>query len=499
MGRFDPTLPFSPYPFMRNVLTIIILLFTFAGSLSAQSADSIANARRNQFMQNRDARIKEAMERSSKRRDSLKAARMQQISQERENALKEHRERMRNLSGDQLPEKSSSSKREHEGHVSKGRDARKDELKDRRDAHPYNVARQQSAYKPSFLPRTLYFNPNIETFVRDAEYFLPYTKGYTALGFFLNPTFTYVHDSKISASVGLHMVGIAGDHDKIRDLSPIVTLEYKPIPNVRIVGGTLDKTIFDHGMGEPMFDYDRKFYAPKEDGLQIFVDTKVWYTEMWCNWEDFIVVDSPWQEKFTFGWHNLLRFNLDKKSRNVLSIPLDLMMNHRGGQIDAVQDTCIETLANFSAGLRYDCKIGRRSNLQIALPYYGFSNRSNEEHIHTHFKEGWGLYPQLSWDVRMFGKKSRSTHALVGKFGYWYGDGFVSGRGSYLFQSRSYFDEGFTCRYRHMLTPSLAYDLSNTLGVLLQAYCDLDESKTDFAATISLKFGNDFKLHSWNR
>lgn len=349
---------------------------------------------------------------------------------------------------------------------------------------------------------SLYFAPNAETFVRDAEYFLPYTKGYTALGFFLVPTFTYINrDGKVKFSAGIHLMGIAGDHKKIRGISPIVTIQYSPIPNIRIVGGTLDRqTNVNHGLGEPMFDYDRKFYAPKEDGLQVFAYTKHWATEMWCNWEDFIVVDSPWQEKFTFGWANKIHANWGKNHNQKLEIPLNLMMNHRGGQIDAVKDTCIETLANFSAGLSYELELGskRPHTISLSFPFYGFSNRSDESHIHTHFKQGWGLYPALGYRSSALGKHW-THHSWSAGLGYWYGDGFISGRGSYLFQSRSYFDESFERRYRHMLTATASYDLNRIFSFLAQAYYDLDESKMDYAVTIALRFDKNFKIHTWEK
>lgn len=345
--------------------------------------------------------------------------------------------------------------------------------------------------------KTLYISPNVETFVRDAEYFLPYTKGYTALGFFLKPTLTYRHNEHLSVSVGIDLMGIAGDHKKIRGISPIVSIRYSPIKNITIIGGTLCNT--GHGLDQPMFDYDRRFYAHKEDGLQIFAHTKHWKTEMWCNWEDFIVVGSPWQEKFTFGWSNCFTTDKCYYTENHyarISFPINLMMNHRGGQIDAVKDTCIETLANGSVGLKYD-GFSRRLIYSVEIPFYGFSNRSNEEHIHTHFKDGWGIYPKITLGGGWIGKRHNNHNTFGGGVGYWYGDGFISGRGSYHFQSRSYFDDSFERRYRHMLTFNAYYYLNSIFGVSFQAYYDLDESKMDFAATIALRFDKKFKIHTW--
>lgn len=355
--------------------------------------------------------------------------------------------------------------------------------------------------------QTLLFIPNVTTFVRDAEYFLPYTKGYSALGFFMQPTLTYNHDERLSLSVGLHLLGIAGDHKKLREVSPIVRILYKPNKIIKIVGGTLlSDRLTGHGLYQPMYDYDRLFYANKEDGLQLFARTKHWESEMWCNWEDFIVIDSPWQEKFTFGWVNKLRF---KKGHHVFEIPIHLMMNHRGGQIDAVQDTCIETLANVAAGLEYNKRFNH-GGMGAKLPFFGFSNRSNEQHIHTHFKKGWGIYPQLF--INRYWEKSTSSvengyevikiqheHSVYGNIGYWYGDGFVSGRGSYLFQSRSYFDDVFERRYRHMLTAEAAYELNFVLRTRFQAYYDLDERSVDYAVTLALMFDRVFKIHSWGK
>lgn len=359
--------------------------------------------------------------------------------------------------------------------------------------------------------QTLLFYPNVTTFVRDAEYFLPYTKGYSALGFFMKPTLTYIHDERLSLSVGLHLLGIAGDHKKLREVSPIVRIEYKPNKIIKIVGGTLSDR-FDgfigHGLYQPMYDYDRLFYANKEDGLQLFARTKHWESEMWCNWEDFIVIDSPWQEKFTFGWVNELKFD-NREHNRTFRIPIHLMMNHRGGQIDAVQDTCIETLANVAAGLEYNKRFNH-GGMGAKLPLFGFSNRSNEQHIHTHFKKGWGIYPQLFFD-RVWTKSTSSVengyevikiqhdHVVYGNIGYWYGDGFISGRGSYLFQSRSYFDDAFERRYRHMLTAEAIYGLNGVLQTRFQAYYDLDERSVDYAVTLALMFDRVFKIHSWGK
>ena len=183
--------------------------------------------------------------------------------------------------------------------------------------------------------RTLYFSPNTTTFVRDAEYFLPYTKGYTALGFIFDPSFLYKINEKASIRAGIHLMAFAGDHKTIRNVSPILSLTFQPVQWLTLTGGTLNPGIY-HFLYEPMYDFDRFFYDNQEMGLSAKAITKYWFSDMWCNWEDFIIPGSDFQERFTFGWKN--DFHTPKIAHKAqIDIPFHLMMNHRGGQIDALK------------------------------------------------------------------------------------------------------------------------------------------------------------------
>lgn len=342
---------------------------------------------------------------------------------------------------------------------------------------------------PHTQNRTLYFNPNVETFARDAEYFLPYTKGYTSLGFTLNPSFTYRLDQHLKATVGIHLTGIAGDHKTLREIMPIVRIEYEPAYWVRFVGGTLYGNLC-HDLYEPMFGFDRYFLSNQEMGLQAFFRTRHWKSEIWCNWEDFIILNSPFQEKFTFGWSNRFMIAPD---RNVhMEIPLQLMMNHRGGQFTSLTDTCLETLANIATGVELHIE-SRRTLTKIEIPIFGCSNRSDGNHIHTHYKDGWGIYPQVSV------QNGHPKHHWSATIGYWYGHKYFAGRGSYLFQSRSFFDESFERRNRNMITFKGNYCLNKILGMEFQAYYDTDEPGADYAFGIYLFFDKVFKIHTFKK
>lgn len=340
--------------------------------------------------------------------------------------------------------------------------------------------------------RTLYFSPHTTTFVRDAEYFLPYTKGYTALGFIFEPSFLYKINEKASIRAGIHLMAFAGDHKTIRNISPILSLTFQPVRWLTLTGGTLGSGIY-HDLYEPMYDYDRFFYDNQEMGLSARTNTKYWDSDMWCNWEDFIIPGSDFQERFTFGWRN--DFHAPEIANKVqINIPFHLMMNHRGGQIDAVEDTCIETLMNVATGINADITIKDKVIITPDIPFFFFSNRSNEEHIHTHYQNGYGIYPQVC--IQNTGVK----HHWKVNAGYWYGNKFISGRGSYLFQSRSYFDEAFERQYRHLITGKVSYIYHYkkfSFGGEFQLYYDTDEASTDISAGIYMRFEQLFKIHTF--
>lgn len=335
----------------------------------------------------------------------------------------------------------------------------------------------------------LHLGINTSVFIRNAEYFLPYTKGYTAFGFFLDPTLAYHINGKAAVTAGAHLTGIAGS-DGLRDAQPILRIEYQPKSWITIVGGSLYGNL-NHRLYEPLYDFDRYFYANDEMGLQILTLTHRWEGDLWCNWETFIEPGDDFQEQFTVGWTNRLHAICARGDLRpfALSIPLHIMATHRGGQFTALQDTCIETLANVMAGVTacFNTPGGFVRKTTIDLPLFGFKNNSNKEHIHTHYPDGWGIHPNLTLQ-----NKAWKVQA-----GYWRAHQFIGARGSYLFQSRSYFDPDFKKTERSMATAKLFYEhhfQGLGIGFEGQAYYDLDEASTDFSFGIYLRFENQFRL-----
>lgn len=357
------------------------------------------------------------------------------------------------------------------------------------DFHDFNLLLDKKQTLNADNNSCLSLDINALAFARNTEYFMPFTKGYTALGFMFDPSLKYQINEKASLNAGIHTIGIAGE-DGLKRISPIFRLEYMPANWIRIVGGSLYGNL-NHKMSEQMYNFERFFYKNDEMGLQVIADSDHWDGDIWCDWEDFIEIDDDKQERFVFGWHNKFTLTDSKKNFKMVecTFPLDFMAAHRGGQITSLQDTCIETLFNAMVGLNVSINTPnlfvKKSTLSVEA--FGFKNNSNEEHIHTHYKDGWGIYPNIAiqnmqWKVQA---------------GYWHAHRFISSRGSYLYQSRSFFDDTFTQEDRNMLTAKIFFEHHfGDLGIGFdgQLFYDTDLSKTDFAFGIYMKFADNFKL-----
>ena len=340
------------------------------------------------------------------------------------------------------------------------------------------------------------------TFLRDAAFSLPYTRGYTATGFFVTPYVGHKIGSDAEVSFGVHLAGVAGS-EGIRQWKPMVRLEYNPHDNVRWVMGSLYSAM-SHRLFEPMFDRERFVYAHQEEGAQLLaclpMGTTILETDTWLHWEELL---EPWQmtqERFTLGSSNEWTFlQLEGRPSITFAVPFSFLGTHRGGQFSAL-DTCIESLFNENVGLRANVVLGLRSALAVDVPFFFYQDISPTKY--QKYDKGWGLWPQVSYDVDLgmghaaLGEDNRprwhgSWH-LLAQVGYWYGNQFVAPRGSYHFQSVSWHKKDFVAPEREMVTAKVGLENWNTsqfsLGMDAEFYYDLMEKGLDFAFGIYMRY-----------
>lgn len=334
---------------------------------------------------------------------------------------------------------------------------------------------------------SLYLDIDAVAFFRDAEYFLPYTKGYTASAFRLSPTLRYQIDAKASIEGGVRMTALAGTDGSIKAY-PILSIKYKAANWLRFTIGTIEGSL-SHQLDEPMYDYERWVYDFQEDGLQILTNTRHWSSDTWVNWEHFLYPWTADQERFTLGSRHTFEL-VSSHSDGHLLLDASFMGSHRGGQFSDL-DTCIETLFNENAGLRWEQRCLNGDYFRIKLPFYFFQNNSPKAERYTPFENGWGVWPSVEMRAT-WGKTAWQWAA-----GYYYGYQYLSPRGSYLFQSVSWYDPLFVQRNRHLVTATIGFDhryKELDLSALAQFYYDPDHKKLDLAIGITLAFKRSFRL-----
>lgn len=324
---------------------------------------------------------------------------------------------------------------------------------------------------------------DLTTFMRDAEFSLPYTRGYTVLGFFADPTARYQIGTVGRATLGLHLASAAG-YEGLHTWQPLVRLEYIPSDNFRIVMGTLYGNLA-HGLYEPMLDRERYIYAHQEEGMQILARTAHWSTDTWLHWENLL---EPWQadqERFTMGSSNVIHFEWNKFG---ISFPLSFLGSHRGGQFSTL-DTCIQSLFTESVGLQLQLNI-RHSTLRLEAPFFFYQDISPVKCMA--FDNGHGFWPQLSYEYR-----NLSWH-LIANGGYWIGNQFIAPRGSYLFQGVSWHRKDIADAERRMATFRLALEKRLTSNFLIgadsEAYSDFTRGGTDIVFALYLRFTPTWNL-----
>lgn len=333
---------------------------------------------------------------------------------------------------------------------------------------------------------------------RDAEYFLPFTKGYTLSGFRVSPTLQY-HQGCLAFEGGALLTAVAGT-DGLYKAEPVLTISYRPSDWLTLNMGTLKGgnllSNAQHEVGEPMLDYERWFLHPKEDGVQILTECSSkngqcrWASDTWVDWEHFFLPSTPDQERFTLGMTQHLEYS-------GLALNAAFMGSHRGGQFSTL-DTCIETLFNERLGLEMQWwwGDGKMSNnalshknfLVVYADAYFFQNASPT--AYTAYTVGRGLYPHIDYR-HAFDSQGRRVMAV--DVGYWHGDQYLSARGSWLYQSASWHDPTYGQPLRHMLTASVALLCKSknsplNLDLNAQLYHDLDLHCTDFAFSLILHF-----------
>ena len=327
------------------------------------------------------------------------------------------------------------------------------------------------------------FRVENSNFLKNNEYFNNIIEGYTLIGWFLNPKFVYYPAKNVRIEAGGHFLMYDGT-DKFTKVLPTLSVQYKVSKSVDIVLGTLYGNV-NHHMIEPVFRYEYFFTDNIENGLQVLIKKKHYRGDIWINWQNYIFKGDDDQEVFTLGLSNYFLLT-NPESNHRLSIPLQILFVHHGGQINETSKK-MQTHNNSAIGLSYAYKIKGNFLDEIgAEQYYAMFYDISGGSYQTPYIMGYGIYSVLFAKAKGF--------ILNGTW--WYSDHYISLRGHPIFQSKSTRYTNYYEQMRAFITGRLMYEYEIIQGLDVGAgfelYGNLYDQEVEYWYMFYINFNRDF-------
>ena len=341
--------------------------------------------------------------------------------------------------------------------------------------------------------KALSFRFESSSFFKNNEYFNNFAYGYTGLGFYLEPTLEYYFTPKLRVNAGVYLLKYSG-RDKFTQVIPIFRVQYQLAKPLELVMGNIYGTA-NHQMAEPLFRYDRYFQHHVEYGFQFLLNTATIHSDLWLSWEHYIMVGDTAQEHLVVGNSTIFRILRRPKGLS-MSIPLQFLVAHKGGQLAPPPHKPMSTIFNGLTGIRLTYRFSAKSSLEFApqfLLYEGLHLPDPGEPNAQPFKNGWGSYTKLTYH-------HNQLHVMVG---YWYAKRFISPHGEYLFQSVSEIHPTYSQEKRQLLTTKIWLDKTIYRNIKLEtrfeSYYDLMTHHLDYSYGLYIVINESFFLAKYKR
>jgi hypothetical protein len=334
----------------------------------------------------------------------------------------------------------------------------------------------------------VHFNFYNFNYVRDYEYANQFHDGYTLYGTQLQPQLVYFAHPNLAIVAGAYIRKDFGDNG-VKEAKPLFTLKYHK-KDLTLNFGSLEGGIH-HGYIEQLWNFERQITDPIQYGTQLIVEKEKFKLDAWIAWQKMIYSPSPVKEQIIGGLTTegaILQRNGWK-----LSVPVQFLAYHKGGQIDTLKSVPLQTLFNGAAGLKLHKEIGGNTIKEIytdnyVAVYKDFSPVKTEP-----FQGGFGVWLNAGLDTK-FGSIVAS---------YWKGNNFETIKGMPLYQSVSttLYDFGYQEKSRSIFLLRYCYQkelLPNLyLDTRIEPHIDLGTSRKEslqFQGSFFLTYKQDFKL-----
>ena len=343
-------------------------------------------------------------------------------------------------------------------------------------------------YYPAFEPERsnhlLLHIANVN-FVKDNEYKNKFVWGHTLIGYGLQPTLMYYAGDRLRLMAGVFVQQYSG-LNYYSEVKPVLSAQLRLSSSVDVIMGALRGHVH-HNMIEPLFDPERQYTRPVENGIQFLINGSRLTSDLWVDWEQFIREGDDFPEWFTVGVNSeyLLRRRRDGAPWNVV-VPLQIMATHRGGEVSDYPEL-VQTSLDVAAGIKTRYFPGGYWN-DIGFFGYGILYRNLNDAQPMGLNNGYAWY----WGF------TANTQRLNAMVGYFYGKDFIALRGSGNFQSVSPIHEDVYIPRRQLVTLKVGYNRTFLekikFSFLFEGYYDIPDSRFDFAPGLQIVFSPSFFL-----
>lgn len=347
-----------------------------------------------------------------------------------------------------------------------------------------------------YLPRSLNpadtqqlrLNVYLQGFNKNNEYFGRVVDGYTLFGIQAQPWLSYQPTKKLRFEGGLVLQKDFGT-DSLITVAPMLGIRYQQGP-AEMLFGLLEGGL-NHRLIEPMYGFERSWLDPIEEGLQLKIDTRRLWLDVWIDWERMIYQDSPFQEEVSGG--TSLQWTVlpapEGQEGWELMLPFQFIAYHKGGQIDTSPNPLI-TLAQVAAGAEIAYLRPNADLHRLAFSAYSLGSGDFSFEQAQVFKDGFGAYLNATAAYRHFWFQ----------LSYWYGNEFLALKGDPRFQSVAIgkSDPGLPLPERSVLLLRTQYEHTIAGGLTATSrftpYYDFSEGRFNFSFGLYLNYRTSFRL-----
>lgn len=315
------------------------------------------------------------------------------------------------------------------------------------------------------------------SFFKDNEYTGTIMKGYSLPGLWIQPKVVFYPLANIKLEAGAHLLRYWGATKypslAYQDIAkwkgdqfqhgfhavPFFRAQMALSDHVNIVLGDIYGGA-NHDLIEPLYNPELNLTADPEAGLQLLFDSRRFDLDAWVNWESFIFNGDTHQEAFTVGLSSRYKMN-DPESRFHFYMPLQVLVQHRGGEIDTIYSNSVQTLMNGAIGAGAVWNTGNPifRNVNLEFDVAGYYQQAGIIWPHN---KGTGFYVRASADIYDFRVKTS----------YWNSHKFISMFGSPFYGAVSTAREGVT--YDGQSLVYLGFEYSRSFGKGFSMGVDVD-------------------------